>query len=79
MSSAAPAAAAAESGPSLTTKVASVLVVLALAGVAAYALFSGPTTVPAPTGAGATKAAPGKSAPAAEERSPEPGEGSDGR
>lgn len=79
MSTVAPGVLPDDGGPSLVTKVAAVVVVLALAGIAAYALFSGPTTVPAPTGAGATRPAPSKAAPAGEERSAEPGEGGDGR
>jgi hypothetical protein len=55
------------------TRVAAVVVVLALAGLAAYALFSGPTTVPAPGGSGTPGAAPAKTAPANEEQSAEPG------
>lgn len=35
-------------GPSMATRVAAVAVVLALAALAAYTLFAGPTMVPAP-------------------------------
>lgn len=59
---------------SLTTRVAAIAVVVALAALAAYAMFSGPTTVSAPTG-GASHAVPGKTAPAGEEQSPERGGG----
>jgi hypothetical protein len=79
MTAASPSALTDERGPSLMTRVAAVAVVLALAGIAAYAMFSGPTTVPAPSGAGTTKAAPSKAAPAGEEQAPEAGEGADGR
>jgi hypothetical protein len=71
MSTGSPAAVADERGPSLMTRVAAVAVVVALAALAAYTMFSGPTTVPAPAGGGATKAAPGKAAPAGEEQFPE--------
>ncbi len=67
-----------EQGPRLMTRVVAVVVVLALAGLAAYTVFSGPTTVPAPTGAGTTKAAPSKTTPD-REQSAEPGEGGGGR
>lgn len=66
-----------EQGPRLMTRVVAVVVVLALAGLAAYTVFSGPTTVPAPTGAGTTKAAPSKTTP--DRESAEPGEGGGGR
>lgn len=80
MSAASPVVVADEGRPSLMTRVAVVVLVLALAGVAAYAVFSGPTTVSAPTGArpGATKAPPPKVAPAGEEQAPEPREGAGG-
>lgn len=65
------------SGPTLRTKVAAVVVVLALAGLAAYAMFSGPTTVPVPSN-GAAKTAPSKSAPPAEDQFPEGQEGGGG-
>ncbi len=47
-------------GPSLRTRIAAVAVVVALAALAAYALFSGPTTVPvsAPSKAAPTRQAP---------------------
>jgi hypothetical protein len=62
--------------PRLRTKVAAIAVVVALAALAAYTMFSGPTTVSVPAGGGA-KAAPAKAAPAGEEGSPE-GEGGGG-
>jgi hypothetical protein len=55
--------------PRLRTKIAAIAVVLALAGLAAYSMFSGPTTVPAQNGA--AKAAPTRAAPAGEEGYPE--------
>lgn len=58
----------------MRTKVAAVMVVLALAGLAGYAMFSGPTVVPAPSNGAATKA-PSKGAPPAEEQFPEGQEG----
>jgi hypothetical protein len=67
-----------EQGPRLMTRVAAVMVVLALAGLAAYTMFSGPTTVSPPTGAGAIKAAPSNTTPD-KEQSAEPGEGGGGR
>lgn len=60
-----------EGRPDLRTRVAAIAVVLALASLAAYAMFSGPTTVPAPSGNGAAKSAPSKSAPAGEDAYPE--------
>lgn len=66
--------AAAASGPSLRTKVAAVAVVLALAGLAAYALFSGPTVVWVPS-TSAPKSTPSKAAPPGEDQFPESGEG----
>lgn len=65
------------SGPTLRTRVAAVVVVLALAGLAAYAMFSGPTIAPVPSD-GAAKTAPSKGAPPAEEQSPQEREGGDG-
>jgi hypothetical protein len=59
------------SGPALRTRIAAVVIVVALAGLAAYALFSGPTKVPAP--AAPTEAVPGKAKPAAP-AGEEPGE-----
>ena len=50
MSTASPTAAATGEAPSLRTKIAAIAVVVALAALAAYAMFSGPTTVPAPPG-----------------------------
>jgi hypothetical protein len=66
-----------ESGPALRTRVAAIVVVLALAGLAAYAMFSGPTIAPAPSNR-ALKSAPSKAAPPAENESPEGREGGDG-
>lgn len=63
-----------ESGPTPWLKVAAVIVVLALAGLAAYALFSGPTVVSVPS-TGAPRSAPSKAAPPAEEQFPEGREG----
>lgn len=65
------------SGPALRTRVAAVAVVLALAGLAAYALFSGPTTVSVPS-TSAPKSAPAKVAPPAEDQFPEGREGGEG-
>jgi hypothetical protein len=65
-------------GPSLRTRIAAVAVVLALAGLAAYAMFSGPTIAPVPGGTGTTKSAPTKVAPPTEEQAPEGREGSNG-
>lgn len=59
-----PAAVPLDQGPSLLTRVAAVIVVLALAGLAYYAVFSGPTTVAVQPPA---KASPVKSAPATRE------------
>lgn len=67
----------AESGASLRTKVAAVAVVLALAGLAAYALFSGPTIVSVPS-TGTPKSAPRKVAPPPEDQFPEEREGGEG-
>jgi hypothetical protein len=64
-------------GPSLRTRIAAVAVVLALAGLAAYAMFSGPTIAPVPS-SGVTRSAPGKVAPPAEGQFPEGPEGGDG-
>jgi hypothetical protein len=77
MSKGSPAAFADDSETSVRTTVAAVLVLVALAAVAAYALFSGPTMVPAPP-SGSHQATPGKAAPAGERNSPER-EGGDGR
>lgn len=66
-----------EPRPSLRTKVAAVAVVLSLAGLAAYAMFSGPTIAPV-SSSGAAKTAPSKVAPPADEQFPEEGEGGDG-
>jgi len=62
----------------MSTRVAAVAVVLALAGLAAYTMFSGPTTVSAPTPSGAAKPAPSKAAPAGEGQFPERQEGGGG-
>jgi hypothetical protein len=64
-------------GPALRTRVAAVVVVLALAGLAAYAMVSGPTIAPVPSN-GPAKTAPSKGAPPAEDQSPEGPEGGDG-
>jgi hypothetical protein len=64
-------------GPTLRTRVAAVVVVLALAGLAAYAMFSGPTIAPVPSN-GPAKTTPNKAAPPAEDQSPEGREGGDG-
>ena len=77
MTAASPTAPATGEAPSLRTKIAAIAVVLALAALAAYTMFSGPTTVPVPAGGGASKAAPTKAAPAGEEGFPE-GEGGGG-
>lgn len=76
MSAGAPAVTAGDRGPSARSVTAAVLVVLALAALAGYTVFSGPTRVPAPT-PGAPQTAPGRALPAGE---PESGrEGDDGR
>jgi hypothetical protein len=61
----------------MRTQVAAVVVVLALAGLAAYAMFSGPTMAPGPSN-GAAKTAPGKAALPTEEQFPEGREGDGG-
>jgi hypothetical protein len=61
-------AAVEDRGPSPAVRIAAVAVVLALAALAAYTVFSGPTEVPAPS-SGAGRAAPGKAAPAGQEPS----------
>lgn len=48
MTTAPPSAAKPIAGPSLRTRVAAAAVILALAALAAYGLFAGPTMVPAP-------------------------------
>jgi hypothetical protein len=58
-----------DQGPSLRTRIAAVAVLLALAGLAAYAMFSGPTIAPVPGGTQTEKSAPTKVAPPAEEQS----------
>ena len=65
-----PAAVRLDRGPSLLTRIAAVLVVLALAGLAYYAVFSGPTTVAvtAPSKASPAKGAPATGEPAIEGR-----------
>jgi hypothetical protein len=77
MSVASPASVAtpADGGPALATRIAAVAVIVALAALAAYTLFSGPTTV---TVGGPAKAAPTRSAPAAGERGFEGPEGGQG-
>jgi hypothetical protein len=62
----------------MSTKVAAVAVVLALAGLAAYTMFSGPTTVSTTSQSGTTKSTPSKVAPAGEEQSGEGREGGGG-
>ena len=69
MSADAPAAVAGTGGASVRSTVAAVLVVIALAALAGYTLFSGPTKVPAPSSS-ASKAAPVRTAPAGEQESP---------
>ncbi len=59
-------------------RIAAVAVVIALAGVAAYAMFSGPTVVPVPVRESHTSSGPAEVAPAGEEQSPEGGEGAGG-
>jgi hypothetical protein len=63
-----------ERGPSLKTRVAAVAILLLLAGLAAYAMFSGPTIAQLPS-SGAAKAPPSKVAPPADEQFPEGREG----
>jgi hypothetical protein len=77
MSAGSPAAVAGTGGTSVRSAVAAGVVVLALAALAGYTLFSGPTKVPAPS-SGASRAAPVKTAPASEQESPG-GEGDSGR
>lgn len=67
-----------EGRPNLRTRLAAIMVILALASLAAYAVFSGPTTVPAPSGNGAAKSAPSNSSPAGEDAYPEGREGGGG-
>lgn len=64
-----------DQGPSLLTRVAAVAVALALAGLAYYAVFAGPTTVAVNTPA---KVAPAKVAPAHGEPATEGREGNRG-
>ena len=61
----------------MSTRVAAVVVVLALAGLAAYAMFSGPTVVSVPSN-GPAKTAPSKVPPPAEDQFPEGREGGGG-
>ncbi len=65
-----PAAAGLDQGPSLMTRVAAIVVVIALAALAYYAVFAGPTTVAvkAPAKASPAKSAPAPVEPAGEER-----------
>lgn len=65
-----PAATAPSQGPSPMTRVAAVAVVIALAGLAYYAVFAGPTTVAvkAPATVSPAKSAPAPAEPAGEER-----------
>lgn len=67
-----------DQGPSLRTRIAAVAVVLALAGLAAYAMFSGPTIAPVPAATETPKSAPTKVAPPTEEQAPEGQEGGNG-
>lgn len=60
MSDATATRAARVAGGTLSTRIAAIAVVLALAGLAAYTLFSGPTTVPLPR---PVKVAPSRTAP----------------
>ncbi|HEY5333716.1 MAG TPA: hypothetical protein VIJ21_09235 [Solirubrobacterales bacterium] len=62
----------------MRTRIAAVLVVIALAGVAYYAMFSGPTVVPVSARESLANPAPAEVAPAGEEQSPERGEGGGG-
>ena len=61
-------------GPGLRTRIAAIVVVLALAGLAAYAVFGGPTTVSIQ---GPVKVAPSRTAPSEGQAEPE-GEGRGG-
>ena len=65
---------ASSEGPGLSVRIAAVLVVLALAALAAYTVFSGPTRVSV---GGPQTAAPINSAPPASQQEPE-GEGGRG-
>lgn len=67
-------AAPAATGPGLRTRIAAIAIVLALAGMAAYAVFGGPTTVSVQ---GPAKVTPSRTAPAEEQAEPE-GEGRGG-
>lgn len=58
-------------GPSLSTRIAAVAVLIALAALAAYAMFSGPTTISVKS---PTKAVPSRTAPAGGEGGAEPQE-----
>ena len=69
MSAASPSASR-RAGTSLRTRVLAILVLIGLVALAAYTMFSGPTTVPLP---GGPQAAPTQNAP------PEPGEAEGGR
>ena len=62
----------------MRARIAAVLVVIALAGVAYYAMFSGPTVVPVSTRESVAKPAPAEVAPAGEDQFPERGEGGEG-
>lgn len=66
MSAAAPGSAAPRTGASMRTRVLAILVLIGLVALAAYTMFSGPTTVPLPA---RPHAAPVQSPPT------EPGEG----
>jgi hypothetical protein len=58
-------------GPSLSIRVAAVTMLIALAALAAYAMFSGPTTISVK---GPTNAVPSRTAPADSEGGSEPKE-----
>ena len=65
---------AASEGPSMRVRIAAVAVLFALAALAAYTMFSGPTRITVP---GPTRTAPNITAPPASQQEPE-GEGSRG-
>ncbi len=74
MSTAAQTSASPAFGPRLRTKIAAIVVLIALGCVAYYAVFSGPTTVAVP---GPTISAPAQTAPPAGEPGEEGGERGD--
>ena len=65
---------AASEGPSMRVRIAAVAVLFALAALAAYTMFSGPTRITVP---GPTRTAPNITAPPASQQEPE-GEGGRG-